>query len=256
VSDRLYEILGGRGARGAAYVGDNGILIVDSKMDKQSVDQVITGVRQISQKPIRYLVNTHSDGDHILGNQYFPETVTIVAHENCRKEFFHPGRDGTPSEWENPELAPFVPSLTFRDKMDLYLGSRKVEFWYFGVGHTTGDAVVYIPEEKAAFLGDQIFLSRPQLIHAYKGGNSFEYVKTVTKMLETIDAEKFFSGHSGATNREAITNHVERVRRLQERLKALVEKGVSLAETKSEFAEDEARLVEVIYREVEESNRE
>ena len=65
-----------------------------------------------------------------------------------------------------------------------------MELWYFGVGHTTGDIVVYFPEEKTAFLGDQIFFSRPQLIHAYKGGHSFEHVKTVTKLLEKIDAEK------------------------------------------------------------------
>jgi glyoxylase-like metal-dependent hydrolase (beta-lactamase superfamily II) len=140
--------------------------------------------------------------------------------------------------------------------MDIYLGSQKVELWYFGVGHTTGDAVVYIPSEKAAFLGDQIFLSRPQLIHSYKGGSSLEYVKTVTKMLETIDAEMFFSGHSEATDRESIRNHVEWMKTLQERVKVLVNKGVSLEEAKSEFAQDEARLVEVIYEEVKGLHRE
>ncbi len=127
ISDRLFEILGGRGANGGAYIGDNGVLIIDAKMDKQSVDQVIKGVRQITDKPIKYLVSTHSDGDHISGNRHFPTTVTFIAHENCRKEFFHPGRNGTASEWERRELAPFVPSITFRDKMDIYLGSKKVE---------------------------------------------------------------------------------------------------------------------------------
>ena len=86
-------------------------------MDNNSVSTTIEEIKKITDKPIKYLVNTHSDGDHIRGNQYFPQTVTFIAHENCRKEFFHPGRDGTPSEWNNPELSPFVPSLTFRDKM-------------------------------------------------------------------------------------------------------------------------------------------
>ena len=158
ISDRLFEIMGGQGAQGGAYVGDNEVLIIDAKMDKKSVDQVMQGIKQISDKPIVYLINTHSDGDHVSGNRYFPETVTVIAHENCRKEFFHPGRDGTASEWNKPELAPFVPSITFRDKMDVYLGSKKVELWYFGVGHTTGDIVVYFPEEKTAFIGDQVFI--------------------------------------------------------------------------------------------------
>ncbi|MCP4259592.1 MAG: MBL fold metallo-hydrolase [Planctomycetes bacterium] len=250
ISDRLFEIAGGRGANGGAYIGDNGVLIIDAKSDKQSVDQVIKGVRQITDKPIKYLVSTHSDGDHISGNRYFPATVTFIAHENCRKEYFHPKRNGTPSEWERPELAPFVPSITFSDKMDIYLGSKKVELWYFGVGHTTGDIVVYFPEEKTAFLGDQIFLTRPQLIHSYKGGNSIEHVKTLTKMLQTIDAEKFCSGHSEIANRKSMENHIDQMKKRNKKVKALIKEKKSLEEIKSEFKENEARLIEAIYNDL------
>jgi len=162
LSEKLYQILDGRGANGGAYIGDSGVLVIDAKMTKTSVEQTIIEIKKITDKPIKYLVSTHSDGDHITGNRFFPPTVTFIAHENCRKEYFHPRRDDTPSEWHNPELLPFIPSITFRDKMDLYLGAQKVELWYFGVGHTTGDLVVYFPEEKTAFIGDQIFVGRPQ----------------------------------------------------------------------------------------------
>lgn len=255
ISDRLYEILGGRGANGGAYIGDNEVLIIDAKMDKESVDQVIEEIKQMTDNPIKFLVNTHSDGDHIRGNQYFPETVIFISHKNCREELFHPRRDGTPSEWNKPELAPFIPSLTFRDKMDVYLGSNKVEFWYFGIGHTTGDIVIYFPEEKTAFIGDQIFLTRPQLIHSYKDGNSFEHVKTLTKMLETLDAEKFCSGHSEIADQERVWNHIDQMKRRQEKVKVLIEKGKSLEEVKSEFKENEARLIETIYNEIKSSRR-
>jgi len=191
ISGSLYEILGGRGAQGGMYIGDNEVLVIDAKMDDSSVNAVIAEIAKITDKPITYLVNTHSDGDHVWGNQYFPQSVTFVAHENCRKEFFHEQRNGNESNWNKPELAAYVPSLTFSEKMNIYLGEKKVELWYFGVGHTTGDIVVYFPEEKTAFIGDQIFLTRPQLIHSYKGGNSFGHVKALTKMLETLDAEKF-----------------------------------------------------------------
>jgi len=191
ISDRLYEIKGGRGANGGVYIGDNAVLVIDAKMDKKSVDETIAEIQKLTDKSIKYLVNTHSDGDHINGNRFFPATVTFVAHENCRKECFHSRRDGTPSEWNLPERAPFLPSITFSDKMDIFLGSNKVELWYFGVGHTTGDIVVYFPQEKTAFLGDQIFIGRTQLIHSYKGGNSFGHVKTLVKMLEVLDAESF-----------------------------------------------------------------
>jgi glyoxylase-like metal-dependent hydrolase (beta-lactamase superfamily II) len=250
ISDRLFEITGGRGAQGGAYIGDNGVLIIDAKSDKQSVDQVIKGIRQITDKPIKYLVSTHSDGDHISGNRYFPATVTFVAHENCRKEYFHSRRDGAASEWERPELSPFVPSITFSDKMDIYLGSKKIELRYFGIGHTTGDIAVYFPEEKTAFIGDQIFLTRPQLIHSYKGGNSIEHVKTLTKMLQTIDAEKFCSGHSKTADRQEIRKHIDQMKKRQEKVKTLIEDRKSLEEIKSVFNENEARLIEAIYNDI------
>jgi len=251
ISDNLYEIVGGSGARTGAYIGDNGVLLIDSKMDDNSVNQVLEGIRKLTDKSIKYLVNTHSDGDHVAGNRYLPETVTVVAHENCRKDFFGPDRSGNPSEWNKPELSSFVPSVTFRDKMEIYLGSKKVELWYFGVGHTTGDTVLYFPEEKTAFIGDQMFLVRPLLIHSYKGGNSFEHVKTLTKMLETIDAETFCSGHSEITDRTAIKNHIAQMKEKQEKVKTLMKQGKSLEQVKAEFDQTEGRLIESIYSEVE-----
>ncbi|MHC4636940.1 MAG: MBL fold metallo-hydrolase [Planctomycetota bacterium] len=250
ISDRLFEIIGGRGAQGGMYLGDDGILVIDAKMEKSSVEQVIKEIGEITDKPIKYLVNTHSDGDHVTGNRYFPEGVTIIAHENCRKEFFHPKRDGTASEWSKPELSPFLPSVTFRDKLDIYLGSKKVELWYFGIGHTTGDIVVYFPKEKTAFLGDQIFLTRTQLIHSYKGGNSFEHVKTLSKMLETLDAERFCSAHSDMTDRQGIRNKIHQMQERQEKVRTLISGGKNLEEVKNEFPKEEGNLVETIYKEI------
>jgi len=250
ISDGLYEILGGRGANGGLFVGDNGVVVIDSKMDKESVDQTIEEIKKITDKPVKYLINTHSDGDHVNGNRYFPEKVIIIAHENCREEFFQPGRDGSPSQWGNPDMIPYVPEITFTDKMDIYLGSKVMQLWYFGAGHTTGDIVVYFTEEKTAFIGDQFFQGRPQLIHSYKGGNSFEHVKTLTKMLETLDAEKFCSGHSEIVGREVIKDHIRQMQKRQEKVKSLMDKNMSLEEIKSEFDENEARLAESIYNEI------
>jgi glyoxylase-like metal-dependent hydrolase (beta-lactamase superfamily II) len=250
ISDKLYEILGGRGANGGVYIGDDGVLVIDAKMNTESVKQTLAEIKKVTDKPIKYLVNTHSDGDHVYGNRFFPKTVTIVAHENCRKEFFHPRRDGKPSEWNNPEMAPFIPSVTYNYKMDIYLGSKKVELWYFGVGHTTGDTVVYFPEEKTAFLGDQIFMGRPQLIHSYKGGNSFGHVKALTKLLETLDAEKFCSGHSDPIDRSTVKHHIEEMKKIQGKVKTLVEQGKSLDDVKQEFEESHARLIESIFNEI------
>lgn len=251
ISAKLYEIVGGRGSQGGAYIGENGVLVIDAKQDKASVDAVIAEIGKVTDRPIKYLVNTHSDGDHITGNRYFPKSVTVVAHENCRADFFRPGRSGQASQWGSPELLPFVPSVTYREKMDLWLGVDKVELWYFGVGHTTGDTVVYFPKERVAFLGDQIFVGRAQLIHSYKGGNSFEHVKTLTKMLDTLEAERFCSGHSEILGRNDIRRHIDQMKQRREKVKKLLAQGKSKEQIKGEFPEGEGRLIEAIIAEVE-----
>lgn len=250
ISDNLYQLLGGRGANGGFYIGDNEVLVIDSKMDKESVEGIFTSIKGFTDKPVRYLINTHSDGDHVNGNEFFPKDITIIAHENCRKEFFHPSRDGSPSRWNNAELLPFVPQVTFPDNMQLHMGNQTVELYYFGVGHTTGDIVVWFPEEKTAFIGDQVFFSRPQLIHSYKGGNSFEHVKTTEKMLETLDAVKFCTGHAEMKNREDIEQHLEELKNFQQKVKKLVSEGKTLPEIQAEFKPEESRLVESVFGEL------
>ena len=172
VSESVYQIMGGSGANGGLIIGESGVLLVDSKMNEESVNQTIEAVYKLSNNAIKYLVNTHSDGDHIMGNRYFPSSVTFIAQENCRKDFFKENF-GRESDWGEPEFYPFTPSVTFKENLNVWLGKDKVELHYFGVGHTTGDAVVYFPEDKIAFLGDQYFATRPQLIHSNKNGNSF-----------------------------------------------------------------------------------
>ncbi len=250
IGDNIYEVKGGRGANGGAFIGKSGVLLIDSKMDKESVDQTLTEIRKLTDKPIRFMVNTHSDGDHVFGNRFLPESVVFVAHENCRQEFFHPGRNGEPSSWNAPELAPYIPSVTFNDKMDLYIDDKKVELWYFGIGHTTGDIVVYFPDDRIAFMGDQVFMERPQLIHSYKGGNSFEHVKTLEKMLSTLDAKIFCSGHSDALGREMVQAHINKTKDLQSNVDGFVKKNYSLENLKKEFNEDQAGLVETVYNEL------
>jgi len=250
LSERLSLVQGGRGANGGVYIGDNGVLVIDTKMTREAVEQTLSAIGAITDLPLQYLVNTHSDGDHVNGNQFFPESVSIIAHENCRKEFFHPARDGSPSQWLKPEMSPFIPSVTFKEKLTLYLGNSRLELWYFGIGHTTGDAVVYFPDERIAFIGDMIFANRPQLIHAYKGGSSFDYVETQKKMLNTLDARLYCSGHADPVTRETVRSHIENMEQMQTRIAELIKQNQTLDIIRSAFEENASRLVEVIYNEI------
>ena len=249
ITEHVYQVNGGQGSNGGAIIGENAVLLIDSKMNEESVNQTISAVKELTDKPIKYLFNTHSDGDHIMGNRYFPGTTIFLAHLNCRDDFFKENF-GRASDWGEPEFYPFTPSITFTKEMELWLGKDKVEFYYFGVGHTTGDAFVYFPEEKVVFMGDMYFASRPQLIHSIKNGNSFEYVNTVNRMLEALDAEIFLSGHSEPADRDGIKKHMQLMVERQEKVKELIQEGKTREETLAAFSENEARLVTSIYNEI------
>ena len=249
ISGNVYQILGGSGANGGVIIGESEVLVIDSKMTEESVNQTIEAISNVSGNAIKYLVNTHSDGDHIMGNRYFQSSLTFIAHENCRDDFFKENF-GRESDWDEPEFYPFTPSLTFEENLNIWLGKEKVELHYFGIGHTTGDIVVYHPEDKVAFIADLYFSGRPQLIHSNKNGNSFEYVKTLTKMLETLDAETFLSGHSDPVGRDEIKKHIQEMVERQNKVKKFVSQDKTLEETLVEFDENESRLVTSIYNEI------
>jgi glyoxylase-like metal-dependent hydrolase (beta-lactamase superfamily II) len=241
---------GGRGANTGAYIGEKEVLLIDSKQDSASVGQVLAAIKKLTNSPVTRLVNTHADGDHVFGNRFQPAGVTFIAHENCLKEFFVPSMNGTPSDWNNPALKAFLPSVTYKDRMDLQVGAKRIELYYFGVGHTTGDTVVYFPDEKVAFIGDQIFTTRVQIIHAYKGGSSFGEVAALEKMLSTIDAQKFVCGHNDVIDRAAVRNHIAQMKALQKKVLDLKMKGQSIEEVQKQCEQNQSALVQTIYNEI------
>ena len=250
VSDRIYGVDGGSGALSGVIIGDDCVVVIDAKMDEASQKAVFAEIGRRTQKPVKYLVNTHGDGDHIYGNRFFPPGVTIISHDGCRKDFFLPGRGGGASEWTKPELAPFIPSVTFTDRMNLYIGGVTVELHHFGIGHTIGDTVVYVPEEKAAFTGDQVSLPMATYIHAYKGGNSFAHVRNLEKMLAAIDAERFITGHSGITDRAGVKSGIDAMKSFQNRIRTLMGEKKSLDDIKKAFPAEDASVAEIVYKEI------
>jgi cyclase len=250
VEPNIYMFIGGRGANTGAYIGEKEVLLIDSKQDPESVGQVLAEIKKFTNNPITRLVNTHADGDHVFGNRFQPAGVTFIAHENCLKEFFLPSSNGTPSDWNNQALMAFLPSVTYKDRMDLQFGAKRIHLYYFGVGHTTGDTVVYFPDEKVAFIGDQIFATRVQLIHAYKGGSSFGEVAVLEKMLDSIDAQKFVCGHNDVIDRSAVRNHIAQMKTLQDKVRDLKMKGQSIEEAQKQFEQNQSALIQTIYNEI------
>ncbi|NIM89513.1 MAG: MBL fold metallo-hydrolase [Candidatus Aminicenantes bacterium] len=251
VKGHVYEAKGGSGANCGFFIGEEEVLVIDAKMNAESAKQMIAEIKKLTPHPLKYVIITHSDGDHVNGLVGFPEGITVVAHHEARKDM--------DQAFQEPDQRAFLPQLTFSEKLKFYLGNKVVKLFHFGPAHTSGDVVVYFPEEKVAFLGDLLFLGRDPLVHRHKKGCSFGLVKTLKKVLK-LDAETFVHGHGNLASRSDIEDLIKSLEDKQAKIKALIEEEKSLDEIKQAFGVEDRpaqpgrrrwlSLVEVIYLEL------
>ncbi len=141
-------------------VGDDGVILIDTCSTEARTRAMLDAVRAVSDAPIRTVVNTHHHGDHTHGN-YLTAPAPIVAHQRCRELVAGLGIDHYPTAFEQPdwgdlELAP--PTMTFDDRLDLWVGGRAVELHHIGpIAHTTNDVVAWLPDDRVLYTGDLVF---------------------------------------------------------------------------------------------------
>jgi glyoxylase-like metal-dependent hydrolase (beta-lactamase superfamily II) len=254
VKGNIYEVKGGSGANAGFFIGDKEVLVVDAKMTPESAKEMLAQINRLTSNPIVYVALTHSDGDHVNGLTGFPNSIRIIAHQETRKYM--------EEAFQEPAQIAFLPQITFSQELDLYSGKEKIRFLYFGPAHTSGDAVIYFPEEKVAFVGDLLFLGRDPLIHRNKNGNSFGVVKNLKAILE-LDVDTFVHGHGDLAGRSDVEDLIKSIEEKQQKIKSLISEGKSLEEIKSIFKVEERpaqpgkprwmSLVEVIYLELTEA---
>lgn len=223
VAGNIYEVKGGSGANGGVFIGEKEVLVIDAKMSEDSARQIIAEIQKISPNPVGYIVLTHSDGDHVNGLPGFPTGLKIIAHEETKRYM--------DEAFKEEKLRAYLPQVTFAEKYDLKLGNQVAKLFYFGPAHTSGDAVVYFPEEKVIFMGDLLFIGRDPLIHRHKNGSSFGLVKTIKAVL-ALDAEVFLSGHADRATRGDVEAMVKSLEEKQAQIKTMIAEGKSLEEIK------------------------
>jgi cyclase len=248
VRGNLYQVTGGVG-NAFFYVGPQEVLVVDAKISLDAARAMLAEIKKVSEKPVRRVILTHSDGDHVNGLSGFSAPLTIISHANARQDM---EQANSTARTKLP-----LPTETFSKELTLYLDDQEVHLLYFGPAHTNGDIVVYIPSEKAAIVGDLVFVGRDPLIHANKHGSSFGLV-AVLKALLRLDADVFLSGHSDGVDKKAIEALIAQIEQKQSKIKDLVQQGKTLAEVKEAFGNTDQpavsgrwpSLVEIIYREL------
>ena len=165
VAPGVYAFIQPGGATDAGFiVEEEGVVIIDTLMTTTLAERLLAEVRHVTDKPVRYVVNTHWHGDHLFGNALMPP-APIVAHDTCRDDLFTEWeahreflRDLYPAvyeEWRDLPRTP--PNVTFSDSLTLHLGARPIELRFYGRAHTRGDVAVFMPTEGVLFAGDLSF---------------------------------------------------------------------------------------------------
>ncbi|MXZ71797.1 MAG: MBL fold metallo-hydrolase [Acidobacteria bacterium] len=209
VKDGLYYV-NGVGGNVGVRVTSEGVILVDDKFPR-NVDGIREQVRSVTDRPIRYVVNTHHHGDHAGGNPGFIDEAEIVAHENVRANMIRGGQEAPPR-------------IVYADRTGIHLGDAEVQAHYFGRGHTNGDSVVYFPDLRTIHGGDLLHGTAPFIDYA-NGGSSKEWLGVIDGML-SLDFDTAIPGHGGVMTRADVQAFRDQFVAVRERMHTLIEGGL------------------------------
>ena len=217
VKDGLY-LLQGEGGNVAVYITPDGLILIDDMYDR-NYSAVMDQVRQLSNLPVRYVLNTHHHDDHAGANNSMPASVELISHVNARKQMIRINQPGQPR-------------LTFADEFQINLGGKEVRAYHYGRGHTNGDVIVYFPELKVIHTGD-IFLTnatatRPALPYMdYAGGGSaLEWTHVIDETAK-LDFDTVIPGHGPLSDRAGLAQWRAAFVTMRDRIGGMVRRGES-----------------------------
>jgi len=248
----LYWLKGGIMANSGFYVGDKDVTVIDAKMTPEGAKAMIAMIAQITPKPIGTIILTHSDGDHVNGLTAFPAGLRIISSENTKREMEEAFKDEKMAAYRA-----YLPTVTFKAGTVFLPEGLPARLANFGPAHTSGDSIVFFPKERAAFVGDLVFLGRDPLVHRQKGGTSFGLVRNLREIL-MLDADIFISGHNDPETKADILSELKSIQVKQAKVKELLDAGKTLDEIKSALGVQTPAnnrwpsLVEVIYLDLKE----
>jgi cyclase len=206
LKDNLFVLRGmGGGGNTAVFVMADGITVVDTKNPGWG-QPILDKIKELSPKPVLRIINTHTHGDHVSGNVEFPTTVDVVVHENTAanmKKMAPVTGLGQPGATPPPNIftqnnGRGLPKNTFKDRMTIGKGPDQIDLYYFGRGHTNGDAWVLFPALRVVHAGDIFSGKNLPLLDANNGGSSVEIPETLTKAHSALSkvADTIITGHS------------------------------------------------------------
>jgi glyoxylase-like metal-dependent hydrolase (beta-lactamase superfamily II) len=246
VRDNLY-LIAGEGGNVAMLVTSEGVVLVDD-MFYRNHDDMLAAIRAVSSQPLRYVINTHQHDDHAGGDALMLPIAEVIAHKNVRANLV---AHRTPYFEDTPGTPIGLPRITFSDETSVFLGGKEVRAYWFGRGHTSGDAIIYFPDLKVIHTGDLFLMTGAAragartfppgsnlFVDSSQGGSLMDWTKTLDGAL-ALDVDAVIPGHGPLATKNDVRAFRNGVAAMQMHLLDLVRSGIS--------REDLAKRIEIEY---------
>ena len=216
----------GRGGNIGFFVGPDAVLVIDSQF-KDIAPGIVEQIKKVSDKPIKFLLNTHHHGDHVGGNEVFKQFAMIVAHDNVRKRMLSSPADilrdyperleaakkagneqavknlSDQIEWAKKVRVEEIPApvVTFDSELRVHIGDETIQVWHLPPAHTDGDSVVYFEKAKVLHMGDDFFNKVIPFIDIKGGGSVRGYLAALDRVVGRVPADAtIIPGHGEVTD--------------------------------------------------------
>ncbi|PHR60950.1 MAG: MBL fold metallo-hydrolase [Robiginitomaculum sp.] len=227
-------MLTGRGGNMGLSTGADGAFLIDDQYAPLS-SQIKAAIANLSDTPVRFLINTHWHGDHTGGNESFgDDAAIIVAHENVRKRL---STDQVLKLWNSqvkasPQIA--WPVITFTEEISFHQNGQRIDVRHVADAHTDGDAFVYFVEANVLHMGDVFFSGRYPFIDTGSGGSIDGVIAAQKVALALVtDDTKIIPGHGALANQADLVASLAMIETVRERVAKAIADGMTLEQAQA-----------------------
>lgn len=236
VSGNIYMLEGAGGNIGVS-VGEDGIVIVDDQFAPLA-DKIQAALKGITDKPLRFVINTHYHSDHTGGNENFQKIAPVIAHDNVRKrlEAGGTGGNGGAVKFDEPSVPQgALPIITFDHDVTVHLNGEDIRALHFPSGHTDGDSVVFFTKSNVVHMGDDFVTYGFPFVDLSGGGSVEGIIAACEAVIERLPADvKVIPGHGPVSTLDDMRRFVTMLRETRATVEKGVKAGKSLEQLKQE----------------------
>lgn len=234
VAGTVYMLEGAGGNIGAS-VGDDGIVVVDDQYAPLA-EKIQAALKGITDKPVRFIINTHYHGDHTGGNEFFQKQAPIIAQDNVRKRLEEDGAFGNGGSLHMERKAVpagALPIITFDHDVTVHLNGEDIRALHFPAGHTDGDSVIYFPKSNVVHMGDDFVTYGFPFIDVDGGGSIDGMISGVEGAIEKLPPDvKIIPGHGPVSSLDDVRAYVKMLKETRAAVQQALGKNMTLAEMK------------------------